>query len=258
MKTYVMGNWKMNLTVGDSSIYLQRLLKKIKPSRGLEIIIAPSAISLPSLSLQLERNKSKIKLAAQNFYQKDFGAYTGEISIAQLRGVVSYALIGHSERRFIFGETNKDISQKVAAAIRSGITPILCIGETENQRNFSETIDVLRDELLGGLSEIDTEDVKKCLIAYEPVWAISTSKQPRPATPDEIAASIQLIKEQLIDIYGQETAEEIPLLYGGSVNPNNAGAYLTIPGINGVLVGESSLISDNFNEIIETAKRVRE
>ena len=258
MKTYVMGNWKMNLTVGDSSIYLQRLLKKIKPSRGLEIIIAPSAISLPSLSLQLERNKSKIKLAAQNFYQKDFGAYTGEISIAQLRGVVSYALIGHSERRFIFGETNKDISQKVAAAIRSGITPILCIGETENQRNFGETIDVLRDELLGGLSEIDTEDVKKCLIAYEPVWAISTSRQARPATPDEIAASIQLIKEQLIDIYGQETAEEIPLLYGGSVNPNNAGAYLTIPGINGILVGESSLISDNFNEIIETAKRVRE
>ena len=258
MKTYVMGNWKMNLTVGDSSIYLQRLLKKIKPSRGLEIIIAPSAISLPSLSLQLERNKSKIKLAAQNFYQKDFGAYTGEISIAQLRGVVSYALIGHSERRFIFGETNKDITQKVAAAIRSGITPILCIGETENQRNFGETIDVLRDELLGGLSEIDTEDVKKCLIAYEPVWAISTSKQARPATPDEIAVSIQLIKEQLVDIYGQETAEEIPLLYGGSVNPNNAGAYLTIPGINGVLVGESSLISDNFNEIIETAKRVRE
>ena len=258
MKTYVMGNWKMNLTVGDSSIYLQRLLRKIKPSRGLEIIIAPSAISLPSLSLQLERNKSKIKLAAQNFYQKDFGAYTGEISIAQLRGVVSYALIGHSERRFIFGETNKDISQKVAAAIRSGITPILCIGETENQLNFGETIDVLRDELLGGLSEIDTEDVKKCLIAYEPVWAISTSKQARPATPDEIAASIQLIKEQLIDIYGKETAEEIPLLYGGSVNPNNAGAYLTIPGINGVIVGESSLISDNFNEIIETAKRVRE
>ena len=258
MKTYVMGNWKMNLTVGDSSIYLQRLLKKIKPSRGLEIIIAPSAISLPSLSLQLERNKSKIKLAAQNFYQKDFGAYTGEISIAQLRGVVSYALIGHSERRFIFGETNKDISQKVAAAIRSGITPILCIGETENQLNFGETIDVLRDELLGGLSEIDTEDVKKCLIAYEPVWAISTSKQARPATPDEIAASIQLIKEQLIDIYGKETAEEIPLLYGGSVNPNNAGAYLTIPGINGVIVGESSLISDNFNEIIETAKRVHE
>ena len=221
-------------------------------------MVSKSSSPLAPLSLQLERNKSKIKLAAQNFYQKDFGAYTGEISIAQLRGVVSYALIGHSERRFIFGETNKDISQKVAAAIRSGITPILCIGETENQRNFGETIDVLRDELLGGLSEIDTEDVKKCLIAYEPVWAISTSKQARPATPDEIAASIQLIKEQLIDIYGQETAEEIPLLYGGSVNPNNAGAYLTIPGINGVLVGESSLISDNFNEIIETAKRVRE
>lgn len=258
MKTYVMGNWKMNLTVGDSSIYLQRLLRKIKPTRGIEIIIAPSFISLASLSLQLERNKSKIKLAAQNFYQKDFGPYTGEVSIAQLRGVVTYALIGHSERRFIFGETNRDISQKVAAAIRNNITPILCIGETENQRNFGETKDVLRDELLGGLSEIDTEDVKKCIIAYEPVWAISTTKQARSATPDEIAASIKIIQEQLISIYGKATADEIPILYGGSVNPNNAGAYLTIPGVNGVLVGESSLISDNFNEIIETAKRVRE
>lgn len=258
MKTYVMGNWKMNLTVGDSSIYLQRLLKKLKPARGLEIVIAPSAIALASLSLQLERNKSKIKLAAQNFYQKDFGAYTGEISIAQLRGVVTYALIGHSERRFIFGETNRDISQKVAAAIRSGITPVLCIGETESQRNFGETKDVLRDELLGGLSEIDTDDVKKCLIAYEPVWAISSTKQARTATPDEIAESVKIIQAELTGAYGKATTEEVPLLYGGSVNPNNAGAYLTIPGINGLMVGESSLISDNFNEIIETAKRVRE
>lgn len=258
MKTYVMGNWKMNLTVGDSSIYLQRLLKKLKPVRGLEIVIAPSAIALASLSLQLERNKSKIKLAAQNFYQKDFGAYTGEISIAQLRGVVTYALIGHSERRFIFGETNRDISQKVAAAIRSGITPVLCIGETESQRNFGETKDVLRDELLGGLSEIDTDDVKKCLIAYEPVWAISSTKQARAATPDEIAESIKIIQAELTSAYGKATTEEIPLLYGGSVNPNNAGAYLTIPGINGLMVGESSLISDNFNDIVETAKRVRE
>ena len=253
-----MGNWKMNLTVGDASIYLQRLLKKVKPVRGLEIIIAPSLISLPSLSLQLERNKSKIKLAAQNFYQKDFGAFTGEVSIAQLRGVVSYAIIGHSERRFIFGETNKDISQKVAAAIRSGITPVLCIGETENQRNFGETKDVLRDEILGGFSEIDTEDVKKCLLAYEPVWAISSTKQARPAVPDEIAESVKIIKTQLAGIYDQETVDAIPLIYGGSVNPNNAGAYLTIPGINGLMIGESSLISDNFNDIIEVAKRVRD
>lgn len=253
-----MGNWKMNLTVGDASIYLQRLLKKVKPVRGLEIIIAPSLISLPALSLQLERNKSKIKLAAQNFYQKDFGAFTGEVSIAQLRGVVSYAIIGHSERRFIFGETNKDISQKVAAAIRSGITPVLCIGETENQRNFGETKDVLRDEILGGFSEIDTEDVKKCLLAYEPVWAISSTKQARPAVPDEIAESVKIIKTQLAGIYDQETVDAIPLIYGGSVNPNNAGAYLTIPGINGLMIGESSLISDNFNDIIEVAKRVRD
>ena len=258
MKTYVVGNWKMNLTVGDSSIYLQKLLKKIKPARGLEVILAPSIIALPSLSLQLERNKSKIKLATQNFHQKDFGGYTGDTSISQLRGIVAYALVGHSERRYIFGETNREISQKVATALRSGITPILCVGETENQRNFGETADVLRDELFGGLSEVDVDDLKKCIIAYEPVWAISSTKQSRLATPDEIADSIKIIKNQLSSIYGKETTEEIPLLYGGSINPNNAGAYLTIPGINGLIIGESSLVSEVFNEIIEVAKRVRE
>ena len=266
MKTYIVGNWKMNLTIGESSIFLQKLLKKIKPSRGLEIVIAPSFTSLSSLSLQLERNKSKIKLAAQNFYYRDFGAYTGEVSIAQLRGLVSYAIIGHSERRFVFGETNREISQKVAAAIRNGITPILCVGETESQRNFGETVDVLRDEIFGGLSEIDSDDIKKCIIAYEPVWAISSTKAAHIASPDEtldvisdeIADAVKIIRGQLTSVYGEETVAEIPVLFGGSVNPNNAGAYLTVPGVNGLLIGSAGLVSESFTSIIETAKKVRE
>ena len=258
MKTYIVGNWKMNLTIGESSIFLQKLLKKFKPSRGLEIVIAPSFTSLSSLSLQLERNKSKIKLAAQNFYYRDFGAYTGEVSIAQLRGLVSYAIIGHSERRFVFGETNREISQKVAAAIRNGITPILCVGETESQRNFGETVDVLRDEIFGGLSEIDSDDIKKCIIAYEPVWAISSTKAAHIASPDEIADAVKIIRDQLTSIYGEETVAEIPVLFGGSVNPNNAGAYLTVPGVNGLLIGSAGLVSESFASIIETAKKVRE
>ena len=246
MKTYIVGNWKMNLTIGESSIFLQKLLKKIKPSRGLEIVIAPSFTSLSSLSLQLERNKSKIKLAAQNFYYRDFGAYTGEVSIAQLRGLVSYAIIGHSERRFVFGETNREISPKVAAAIRNGITPILCVGETESQRNFGETVDVLSD------------DIKKCIIAYEPVWAISSTKAAHIASPDEIADAVKIIRDQLTSIYGEETVAEIPVLFGGSVNPNNAGAYLTVPGVNGLLIGSAGLVSESSASIIETAKKVRE
>ena len=248
MKTYIVGNWKMNLTVGESSIYLQRLLKRIKPAKGLEIAVSPSFIALQPLRMQLDKNKSKVKLVAQNFNQKDYGAYTGEVSITQLRGIVEYAIVGHSERRYVFGETNKDLKQKVAAAIRNGVTPILCIGETENERSFGETADVIRDQLHGALSEIDAD---------EPVWAISSNKGARLAAPDEIAASIKLIRDELKETYGKEISEETPILYGGSVNPNNAGAYLTIPGVNGLLIGGSSLISDHFIDIIELAKRVR-
>ena len=257
MKTYIVGNWKMNLTVGESSIYLHKLLKRIKPAKGVEIAIAPSTVALQPLGVQLERAKSRIKLCAQNFYHRDYGSYTGEVSVTQLRGLVDYAIIGHSERRYIFGETNKDLRQKVAAAIRNDITPILCIGETENEKNFDETKDVIKDELFGALSEIDVEDIKKVIIAYEPVWAISSTKGARIASPDDVAESINLIKSELSEIYGKEVAEEVPILYGGSVNPNNAGAYLTIPGVNGLLIGGASLISDHFVDIIEIAKRVR-
>ena len=175
----------------------------------------------------------------------------------QLRGLVDYAIVGHSERRYVFGETNKDLCQKVAAAIRNNITPILCIGETENERNFGETVAVIKDQLHGALSEIDAEDVKKVIIAYEPVWAISSNKGARLAAPDDVAESIKIIREEIKSIYGKETSEETPILYGGSVNPNNAGAYLTVPGVNGLLIGGSSLISDHFIDIIELAKRVK-
>lgn len=254
MKTYIVGNWKMNFTVGESSIYLHKLLKRVRPARGIEVVVAPSAIALPSLSLQTER--PKIRLAAQNFYHRDFGAFTGEISIAQLKGIVNYAIIGHSERRYIFNESDKDIKAKVAAALRSGITPILCIGETENEKTFGETADVIRDQLLGGLADVSKEDIKKVIIAYEPVWAISSVKGARLAPPDDIATSVKLIRSELKALYGQD-GEEVPVLYGGSVNPSNAGAYLTIPGINGLLIGGASLIADQFIDIIEVAKRVR-
>ena len=257
MKTYVVGNWKMNFTVGEASIYLHKLLKRIQPARGLEIVVSPNTIALQPLSLQLEKQKSKIKLAAQNVNAHDYGPYTGETSANMLRGIASYVIIGHSERRFMFHENDKDIKQKVAAALRSGITPILCIGETENERTFGETAAVIKDQLSGGLSEVSKEDLAKVIIAYEPVWAISSAKSAKLATPDEVAEVIKLIRRELKYLAGPETAEEIPILYGGSVNPDNAGAYLTIPGVNGLLIGNSSLILDHFSDIIEVAKRVK-
>ena len=253
MKPYIVGNWKLNFTVGEASIYLHKLLKAVPNYRDVEVVIAPSSIAIQPLSLQIDRHK--MKLAAQNAFYRDYGAFTGEISFTQLRGIVDYCIIGHSERRHIFREDDKMLAKKVAAAVRNKITPILCIGETESERAFGETADVIRDQLAGGLSEIADDEIDKVIIAYEPVWAISSTKNARMATPDDIAEVIKLIRDTLKELYGKAAAD-IPVLYGGSVKPTNAGAYLTVPGVNGLLVGGSSLILSEFTDIIETAKRV--
>ena len=254
MKTYIVGNWKLNFTVGEASIYLHKLLKALPNYRDLEVVVAPSTIALQPLSLQVDRHK--IKLAAQNAFYRDYGAFTGETSFSQLRGIVDYCIIGHSERRYIFREDDKMVQKKIAAAIRNKITPILCIGETESERTFGETADVIRDQLAGGLAEVGDDDIDKVIIAYEPVWAISSAKSAKLATPDEIAEVVALIRKVLKELYGK-AGEEVPVLFGGSVNPSNAGAYLTVPGVNGLLIGGASLILGEFVDIIETAKRVR-
>ena len=255
MKTYIVGNWKLNFTVGEASIYLHKLLKALPNYRDLEVVVAPSTIALQPLSLQVDRHK--IKLAAQNAFYRDYGAFTGEVSFSQLRGIVDYCTIGHSERRHILREDDKMIAKKVAASLRNRITPILCIGETESERAFGETRDVIRDQLLGGLSEVSDDELEKVVIAYEPVWAISSTKAAKAATPDEIAEVVKIIREALNDTYGEKPATNVPVLFGGSVKPTNAGAYLTVPGVNGLLVGGASLILSEFIDIIETAKRVR-
>ncbi len=255
MKTYIVGNWKLNFTVGEASIYLHKLLKNLPNYRDVEAVVAPPLIALQPLSLQIDRHK--LKLAAQNGFYRDYGAFTGETSYTQMRGMADYAIIGHSERRYIFREDDKMVAKKVAAAIRNRITPILCIGETESERAFGETADVIRDQLIGGLSEVSDDDLDKVIIAYEPVWAISSVKAAKLATPDEVAEVVKLIRKVLKETYGTEFAESVPVLFGGSVNPSNAGGYLTVPGVNGLLMGGSSLILKEFLDIMETAKRVR-
>ncbi|MBQ3297078.1 triose-phosphate isomerase [Candidatus Saccharibacteria bacterium] len=254
MKTYIVGNWKLNFTVGEASIYLHKLLRKIPNYRDVEVVVAPSTIALQPLSLQIDRHK--MKLCAQNAFYRDYGAFTGETSFSQLRGMVDYVIIGHSERRYILGENDKMIAKKVAAAVRNRVRPILCIGETESERAFGETADVIRDQLTGGLSEVADDDIEKIVIAYEPVWAISSVKGAKLASPDEIGEVVKLIRRVLTDIYGAKLAEKVPVLFGGSVNASNAGAYLMIPGVNGLLVGGASLILSEFADIIEVAKKV--
>lgn len=255
MKTYIVGNWKLNFTVGEASIYLHKLMKTLPNYRDIDVVVASSTIALQPLSLQVDRHK--MKLAAQNAFYRDYGAFTGEVSFSQLRGIVDYAIVGHSERRYILREDDKMVAKKVAASLRNRITPILCIGETESERAFSETKDVISDQLIGGLSEVADDDLEKVIIAYEPVWAISSTKVAKIATPDEISEVVQMIRRLLADTYGEDLAKKVPVLFGGSVKPANAGAYLTVPGVNGLLVGGASLILNEFVDIIETAKRVR-
>ncbi len=255
MKTYVVGNWKMNFTVGESSIYLHKLLKNIPKYRDLEVVVAPSTIALQPLSLQVDRHI--LKLAAQNAFYRDYGTFTGETSFAQLRGIVDYAIVGHSERRHIFHEDDKSIQKKVAAAVRNRIVPIICVGETESERAFGEDTDVIRDQVIGSLLDVSAEDLDKVIIAYDPVWAISSNRACRLATPDEVAEAVKLIRETLAETYGKDVAANTPILFGGSVNPSNAGAYLTVPGVNGLLMSNSSLILSEFTDIIKTAKRVQ-
>ena len=180
-KKIIVGNWKMNLNVHEASLYLHQLAKLIKAHNDVEVVLAPTMLALQSLSLQADLKQ--FKLAAQNFYWRDHGFYTGEVSATQLRGIVQYGLVGHSERRHIFNETDKDTRNKVAAAVRNHIRPILCIGETAWERSSGETHDVLHDQLIGGLSNITSEELDQVIIAYEPVWAIGDGQN---ALPDDV------------------------------------------------------------------------
>lgn len=249
-KKIIVGNWKMNFDMHEASLYLNKLAGIIKVHRDVEVILAPSTLSLQSLSLQV--NLRQFKLAAQNFYWRDHGSYTGEVSASQLRGIVQYGLVGHSERRYLFNESDKDIRNKVAAAIRNNIKPILCIGETAWERSSNETRDVLHDQLIGGLTNITSEELDDVIIAYEPVWAIGTGQN---ALPIDVVVAVRTIRKQIEHLYGAKAAESIKVLYGGSITDDSAADYLALPGVDGLLIGGSSVDAHMFCQIVEKAHK---
>lgn len=249
-KRLIIGNWKMNLDVHGASMYLHSLSKKIRTRRDVEVILAPTMLGLQTLSVQV--NLRQFKLAAQNFYWRDNGAYTGEVSATQLRGIVQYGLVGHSERRYLFHEGDKDVRAKVQAAIRNHIRPILCIGETIQERTNGETEMVLHDQLVGGLANITSDELEQVVIAYEPVWAIGTGVN---AKPDDVTRAVKAIRSQLTHLYGKQAASSVQVLYGGSITENSASDYLALPDIDGLLVGGASLDAHVFNEIVKKAHR---
>lgn len=239
----------MNLTIHEASLYAHKLDKLLKSYRDVEVVLAPSMLALPTLALQMDHKK--FKLAAQNFYWRDEGAYTGEVSAHQLHGVVKYALVGHSERRHVFHESDKDIRAKMQAAVRNHITPILCVGETAHERSENETDAVLHDQLIGGLANLTSEEVEDIVIAYEPVWAIGTGNN---AAPHDVEAAVASIRRQVEHLYGKK-ASKLRVVYGGSVSGASAASYLRTPGVDGLLPGGASLKSDEFIKIIEEAHK---
>lgn len=247
-KKLIIGNWKMNLSVHEASLYVHKLTDLIPVKRGVEVVLAPTLLAVQSLSLQI--NRRQFKLAVQNFYWRDHGAFTGEVSASQLRSIVDYAIVGHSERRHIFHETEKDIRNKVQAAVRNDIRPVLCIGETASEHSYGETNDVLRDQLTSGLANLTSDDLEMLVVAYEPVWAIGTGNN---AKPSDVADAVKVIRHQIKHLYGPKAAETVRVLYGGSVTPSSAADYLAAKGIDGLLVGGASLDSHDFAEIVKKA-----
>lgn len=250
----MVGNWKMNLNTSQASLLVHRLQERIKIMRDVEVVLAPTMLVLQPLSVQLDRRK--FRLAAQNAHHKDEGAYTGEVSFNMLRDLVHYVIIGHSERRMYFHESLEDIRDKVTAAVRNGISPILCVGETNQERHAGETKQVLHDQVTTALSNLTAAEMSKVVIAYEPVWAISTF-QGELAKPDEVKIAMDFIRHQVQELYSKKAAERLRVLYGGSVDNHIVGGYLAIEGCDGVLVGGASLNYVKFSGIADAAYRLR-
>ncbi len=252
-KKLIVGNWKMHLNASQASLLAARLHKHIAGHRDIEVVLAPSLLSLQPLSLQIDRRR--FRLAAQNANAKDEGALTGEVSFTMLHNLVHYVLIGHSERRIYFNESFEVIRDKVAACVRNGIMPILCIGETSDERHAGEAKQVLHDQITSALSNLTAEEVRHIVIAYEPVWAISNFGG-EIAKPDDIQKSFDFIRRQINELYGKTAAEDVRVLYGGSVDDHLAGGYLALKGCDGVLVGSASLNYHKFSGIVDAAYRL--
>ncbi len=247
----------MHLNASQGSLLVHRLHERIRIHRDIEIVLAPSSLLMQPVSMQIDRRK--FRLAAQNAYHQDEGAYTGEISFTMLRDLVHYVIIGHSERRHVFGENLDMVRDKVAACMRNGITPILCVGETKHEKLEGMTGQVIHDQIVTALSNLTAEEVEEMVVAYEPVWAISSGSNyvhHEIAKPDQVEKVVKNIRNNIAELYGKKAADRVRILYGGSSNAENTHAYLSVPGINGLLAGGASLNYHEFSGMIDAAYRL--
>ena len=247
-KPFIAGNWKMFKTVHETTVYVKELRSLIKDLIDVTVVVAPPFTAVHAAS-EAARN-SHVSVAAQNMHWERDGAFTGEIAAGMIKEAgAEYVIIGHSERRTHFGETDATVNRKTMAAISASLTPIVCIGETLEQRERNETMDVIDRQIKGGLDALTGHQVAPLVLAYEPVWAIGTGES---ATPEMAQEACAFIRKQLGERLGH-AAREIRIQYGGSVNPGNAAELLSQPDIDGALVGGASLKAADFLAIVAAA-----
>jgi triosephosphate isomerase (TIM) len=247
----IAGNWKMNLDRASAVKLAEGIAEKAASLDGVELAVFPPAVYACCVRKALE--KSKIGWGLQNVYFQPNGAFTGEISVAMLQDLgCKYVILGHSERRHILGETDKDVNKKVHVALAGGVSPIVCVGEKLDERDAGRTMNVINGQMTGSLANVTAEQILKVVIAYEPVWAIGTG---RNATPEQAEEVHLALRKYLAERYNKEIAEVVRILYGGSVKPQNARELLAQPDIDGALVGGASLTVDQFMGIVAGAGR---
>ncbi|MEN8241194.1 MAG: triose-phosphate isomerase [Chloroflexota bacterium] len=246
----VAGNWKLNNTEDQAITLTRKLMPGLSRIAGVEKLICPPFIALPSLHKLLV--SSEIRLGAQNMYWKEAGAYTGEISPKMLAPLCDYVILGHSERRAIFGETDEQINLKVKAALPHKLIPILCVGETDQENQSGRTVEVITRQIRAGLQAAPVNAASQLVVAYEPVWAIGTGRSATPEGANQVIQST--IRTSLANIFGESIADGVRVLYGGSVTEDNARSYFAQPGIDGALVGGASLRPNAFIGIAEAAR----
>ena len=247
----IAGNWKMNNTVGEAVVLAQEISYACENyvDSNVEVIVCPPFVDLKSVQGVFEFDHSKIEVGAQNVYHEPQGAYTGEISVRMLSEIgCTYCIIGHSERRGYFGETNEDVNLKAKALLGKMMKPIICVGESLAVRDEGTYVEFICGQVKAAFAGIDEAEAVKCVVAYEPIWAIGTG---RTATPEQAQEVCSAIRATIADLYSQETADKVRILYGGSMNPGNVDMLIAEEDIDGGLIGGAALKADSFADLVK-------
>lgn len=245
-KAIIAGNWKMNKTPDEARALVEELIPLVADAE-CEVVVCPPFVDLCPVSKAIKG--TNIHLGAQNIHWAKSGAFTGEISADMLKKFgVEYAIVGHSERRQYFGETDATVNMRAKAALENGITPIICVGESLEQRERGETDEFVASQVRGALEGISADDARRVVIAYEPIWAIGTG---RTATAEMAEETITVIRETLRSIFGNDAAETVRIQYGGSMNPQNAASLMAMENIDGGLIGGASLKAEDFSKVVK-------